>query len=121
MLTPKDLALRWLAALLLASVLGNALLLWSAVHYRDKQRLSGQALTGAVADAKACSAAVAGLSVIADARVKESAAARTAATKAAGKLRQRSDRTLSKAPAVPGNMCASMQVLGDDWLRERGQ
>ena len=119
MLTPQDLLLRWLAALLLSSVLCNALLLWAAVHYRDKERLSGRALTGAVADAQACTAAVNGLSVLATQRVKESAAARTAASKAAGKLRQRADRTLSKAPAVPGDMCASMQRLGDDWLKER--
>ena len=54
----RIIVLRWLAVLLLASVLGNAMLFWAAAHYRDKQRLSAQALLGAVADAEACSAAV---------------------------------------------------------------
>lgn len=116
----RIIVLRWLAVLLLASVLGNAMLFWAAAHYRDKQRLSGQALLGAVADAEACSAAVNGLSKLAADRAAAAKTERAAARKAAGRLQQRADRTLATAPAVPGDMCKSMQRLGDDWLQERG-
>ena len=115
----RIIVLRWLAVLLLASVLGNAMLFWAAAHYRDKQRLSGQALLGAVADAEACSAAVNGLSKLATDRAAAAKTERVAAKQAADKLYKRADRTLSK-PQGAGT-CEGMQALGDEWLRERGQ
>lgn len=73
---------------------------------------AGQALLGAVADAEACSAAVNGLSKLATDRAAAAKTERAAARKAAGRLQQRADRTLATAPAVPGDMCKSMQRLG---------
>ena len=43
---------------------------------------------------------------------------------AAGKAKnhdQRADYTLGLRPKVPGDMCASMQALGDEWLQGRAQ
>ena len=36
-------------------------------------------------------------------------------------ISQRADRTLGLQPKVPGDMCASMQALGDEWLQGRAQ
>ena len=46
-------------------------------------------------------------------------AARKSAQATAGNLNRRADKTLATAPSVPGDMCASMQALGDNWLKER--
>ena len=40
---------------------------------------------------------------------------------AASALNRRADATLASAPTVPGDMCASMQALGDQWLQGRLQ
>ena len=49
------------------------------------------------------------------------APARAAANTAAQGLTQRADRTLGLQPKMPGDMCASMQALGDEWLQGRAQ
>lgn len=113
--------IRALAAALLASVALNAALGFSTAHYRDKARDVTVQRDSARADASACSDATEALRTLADKRAKEAATARTAAAKAARTHAQRADRTLATAPSVPSDYCASMQQLGDDWLKERGQ
>ena len=101
------------------SVAGNAAVGWAWLHQRDRAAVAVAALDGAQAAGKACTEAVNGLSKLATARAAAAKTERAAARKAAGRLQQRGDRTLATAPAVPGDMCASMQRLGDDWLKER--
>ena len=117
MLAPLQVALLALAL----SMAGNAALGWAWQGARDGREAAVLERDSARFDASACSDATDDLRTLADQRSKDAAAARTAAASAARTHAQRADRTLSKAPAVPGDMCASMQQLGDDWLRERGK
>ena len=45
--------------------------------------------------------------------------ARAAATARAVALDKRADAILSRQPKDPANTCASIQTLGDDWLKGR--
>lgn len=113
-----------LQAVLLAlaiSLAGNAALGWAWQGARDGREAAVLERDSARFDASACSDATDDLRTLADQRSKDAAAARTAAANAARTHAQRADRTLSKAPAAPGDMCKSMQALGDEWLRERRQ
>ena len=113
-----------LQAVLLAlaiSLAGNAALGWAWLSARDGREAAVLERDSARFDASACSDATDDLRTLADQRSKDAAAARTAAANAARTHAQRADRTLSKAPAAPGDMCKSMQALGDEWLRERRQ
>ena len=101
------------------SVAGNAAMGWAWLHQRDRAAVAVAALYGAQAEGKACTEAVNGLSKLATDRAAAAKTERAAARKAAGRLQQHADRTLATAPAVPGDMCKSMQRLGDDWLKER--
>jgi len=111
--------IRALAIALALSITGNALLAGAWLSARDKARSAAQSLAGAQHDATACSAAVEGLQSFAMQRLKDATTARKAAEQQARKAAQRADKTLATAPAVPGDMCASMQVLGDGWLKGR--
>ena len=113
-----------LQAVLLAlaiSLAGNAALGWAWLHERDRAAVAVAALDGAQQDAAACTKAVNGLSQLATDRAAAAKTERAAAKQVSAKLQKRADKTLSKAPAAPGDMCKSMQALGDEWLRERGQ
>lgn len=101
------------------SVAGNAAIGWAWLHQRDRAAVAVAALDEAQAAGKACTEAVNGLAKLATDRAAAAKTERAAARKAAGRLQQRADRTLATAPAVPGDMCKSMQRLGDDWLKER--
>lgn len=113
-------------ALVVGLALGNLLLGCAWLSARDvatavRQELAGmqQQRDGAQAAASACSDAVDDLRTLADKRAREAEQARAQAAGQAKVLEQRADKTLSTAPAVPGDMCASMQALGDEWLRGR--
>lgn len=110
-----------LALALALSLAGNALLAKAWLGARDARQAVALERDSARADASACSAAVESLQKFAMQRLKDATTARKAAEEQARKHAQRADKTLGKAPAVPGDMCASMQVLGDGWLKERGQ
>ena len=101
------------------SVAGNAALGWAWLHQRDRAVVAVDALDTAQAAGTVCTEAVNGLSKLATDRAAAAKTERAAARKAAGRLQQRADRTLATAPAVPGDMCKSMQRLGDNWLKER--
>ena len=117
MLAPLQAALLALAL----SMAGNAALGWAWQGARDAKQAAVRERDDAQAAAQACTAAVNGLSRLAIEREASAKTAREAARAEGAKLARRADRTLSKAPAVPGDMCKSMQALGDEWLRERGQ
>lgn len=72
-----------------------------------------------VEGASACSDATEDLRQLADKRKAAAAPARAAAASTAQGLQQRADYTLGLQPKVPGDMCASMQALGDEWLKGR--
>lgn len=110
-----------LALALALSVAGNAALGWAWLNARDARQAAVLQRDSARADASACSDATDDLRTLADQRSKDAATARTAAANAARTHAQRADATLATAPTVPGDMCASLQVLGDEWLKERGQ
>ena len=113
--------MRVLLIALALSVSANAALVGAWLGARDARKTVALERDSARADASACSAAVESLQKFAMQRLKDATTARKAAEEQARKHAQRADKTLGKAPAVPGDMCASMQVLGDGWLKERGQ
>ncbi|SFF14625.1 hypothetical protein [Paracidovorax wautersii] len=117
-----------LQALLLASLIANAALVWGYLGERDEAiaargdvSAKSQELAGVRGAAQACSTEVGRLSDLADKRLLEaSAARREAAARAAGHAR-RADQILAAPPPVPGDPCASAQVRVDGWLKGRTQ
>lgn len=113
--------IRTLAIALALSVSANALLVGAWLGARDARQAVALERDSARAAASACSAAVEALQAFAMQRLKDATTERKAAEQQARKAAQRADKTLATAPAVPGDMCASMQQLGNDWLKERGR
>lgn len=117
-----------LAIALLASLAANGAMGWAYLGQRD-DAAQARADLGAMEQqrdsarqaASACSDATDDLRDLADRRKAEAAPARAAAASAAAVLSHRADATLASAPTVPGDMCYSMQALGDQWLQERAQ
>lgn len=105
--------------LVLASLAANAVLGWAYLGQRDETTAAAGQRDQARADATACSDAVEDLRELANKRNAAAAPARAAASAAAQGLNARADYTLSLQPRVPGDMCASMQALGDEWLKGR--
>jgi len=125
-ITPKLLAAAVLA--LLASLLGNALLVTAYLGQRDAAtaaRASVGEMTqqrdGARDLAAACSDAVDDLRELADRRKREGEAARASAAARARTHEQRADEILAKPQAVPGDACASAQHRVDNWLQGRAK
>lgn len=106
---------------LAVSVAANGVLGWAWLGQRDETTAAITQRDQARGDASACSDAVDDLRTLADKRAKAAAPARAAASMAAQGLQRRSDYTLGLQPKVPGDMCASMQALGDEWLQGRAQ
>ncbi|MBV7427265.1 MULTISPECIES: hypothetical protein [unclassified Acidovorax] len=99
----------------------NAGLSWAYLGQRDETTAAAGQRDQARADATACSDAVDDLRELASNRNAAAAPARAAASAAAQGLNARADYTLGLQPKVPGDMCASMQALGDEWLQGRGR
>ena len=97
----------------------NGVLGWAYLSQRDETTAAAGQLDQARADATACSDAVEDLRELASKRNAAAAPARAAAKTAALGLNARADYTLGLQPKVPGDMCASMQALGDEWLQGR--
>ncbi|CAN5292606.1 hypothetical protein BH10PSE16_BH10PSE16_00610 [soil metagenome] len=108
-----------LAGLLGLSILANAGLGISYLGQRDKATAAIEQRDVASGAASACSDATEDLRMLADKRKAEADSARTAAAGKATALGQRADATLSRQPKDPANSCASIQVLGDEWLKGR--
>lgn len=103
------------------SLAANAALGWAYLGQRDETTAAAGQRDQARADATACSDAVEDLRELANKRSAAAAPARAAASAAAQGLNARADYTLGLQPKVPGDMCASMQALGDEWLQWRGR
>ncbi|CAB5709194.1 Uncharacterised protein [Delftia tsuruhatensis] len=116
-----------LAAALLVSVAGNALLGWAWLSARDDATTARTELVsmqqqrdGARQAAQACSDATEALGTAAAQRAAEAAPARAAAAGQAAALNARADYTLSRQPGA-GDNCAALQALGADWLKGRAK
>ena len=110
-----------LALALALSVAGNALLGRAWLSVRDDLAAATVQRDQARSDASACSDATNDLRALADKRQAAAAPGRAAAATVARTLTRRADATLASAPAVPGDMCASLQALGDNWLQARAK
>lgn len=106
---------------LIISLAANGVLGWSYLGQRDATTAATHQRDQARTDASACSDATEDLRTLANKRSAAAAPARVAAATAAKSLSQRADATLSQQPTVPGDMCASMQALGDEWLQGRAK
>ncbi|MBV7541022.1 hypothetical protein KW835_07980 [Acidovorax sp. sic0104] len=104
---------------LVISLAANAWLGRAYLGQRDETTAAAGQRDQARADATACSDAVEDLHELGRKRAAAAAPARAAATTAAQGLNARADYTLGLQPKVPGDMCASMQALGDEWLQGR--
>lgn len=114
-------AINPLLAALALSLAANGVLGWAWLGQRDDTTAAIGQRDQARSDATACSDATEALRDQANKRRTAAAPARAAASNAAQGLSQRADRTLGLQPKMPGDMCASMQSLGDEWLQGRAQ
>ncbi len=112
-------AMNPLIVTLAISVAANGVLGWAYLGQRDDTTAAQGERDQARADASACSDATEDLRELAGKRSAAAAPARAAAAATAQGLQQRADYTLGLQPKVPGDMCASMQALGDEWLKGR--
>lgn len=103
------------------SVAANGLLGWAWLDQRDDTTAAIAARDQARGAASACSDATDDLRTLANKRSAAAAPARSAAAATAQGLRQRADNTLGLQPKDPGDLCASMQALGDEWLQGRAK
>jgi len=101
------------------SLAANAALGWAYLRQRDVATTAATERDAARADANAYRDAAEDLRALADKRRAAAAPARAAAAATAQGLNARADYTLGLQPKVPGDMCASMQALGDEWLQGR--
>ena len=115
-----------LALALLASLSGNAVLGWAYLGQRDSsvraQANAGHAVQerdGARGTAQACSDGVGAVAAAAATQQAQAAPALAEAAAQAQTLNKRADSTLATAPGP--DACASMQNLGDEWLKGRAQ
>ena len=113
--------LQSLVLTLAMSVAGNVALGRAWLSVRDDLATAIVQRDTARADATACSDATDDLRELADKRAVAATPARAAAATTARTLNRRADTTLASAQAVPGDMCASLQALGDDWLQLRAK
>lgn len=114
-------AINPLAIILALSVAANVFIGRAYLAQRDTATTATHQRDQARSDANACSDAAQDLRELADKRAKSAAPARAAAASAAQGLQARADYTLRLQPKNPGDMCASMQALGDEWLQGRAQ
>jgi hypothetical protein len=110
----------FLATLLAASVLANAVLGWSYLGARDERTEAIGARDQARAAATACSAGVSRLEDAARTRAGEAFRAMERARGQAVTHQAAAQRILSSAPSVPGDACKSAGDAIDAWLLGRG-
>ena len=117
-----------LALALLLSLLGH--ICQARVYLKMRDALTsasaeiknkGKELEGAQAMAFACSDATEDLRELADKRKREAVGAREQAEAVAKEHGKRADAILATPDPVPGDACASAQLLVDGWLAERGR
>lgn len=104
---------------LLASIGGNVFLFNAVGEAREKIGVIDSARKESVGLAETCSESVTSLRIEGDERRKRAQASIDAAHKAAEAARARAGGERTRAPAVPGNACASAQVENREWLQRR--
>lgn len=104
---------------LLVSMAANGLLGWTWLAARDDLAVATTQRDAARAQATECGKATGKLRSLSDKRKKEAATARASAAASAQSLDKRADYTLGLQPKDPTNSCASMQALGDEWIKGR--
>lgn len=104
---------------LVASMGWNVYQAWSIADLRAD--LIGARIKAVAAQdaAKACSAAVDELRASAERQAKQAADAIAAARRNAVAAGRRADAERNRAPAVPGDACASAAVESREWLQRR--
>lgn len=120
-----------IAALALALLLSLLVNVWQAKTYlsmRDaltsasaEVARKGEDLEEARAMASACSDATEALRELADKRELEAKGEREQAEAVAKDHGKKADAILAKPDPVPGDACASAQLLVDNWLSERAK
>lgn len=115
-----------LAIALVASLAGNGLLAWAYLGQRDAASMAREQTTAAHSErdearvlAHACSDTVDDLRELAERRKREAEGVRRQMEAKARNHDSRADAVLAAAPTVPGDSCASAQVLVQDWLKAR--
>lgn len=106
---------------LIISLTVNGLLGWAYLDKRDDAAAASANLNSVRADLNACSDATDDLRSLSDKRAAEAKKARAAAAAKAKALERRADYMLGLQPRNPLDMCGSMQVLGDEWLKGRAK
>lgn len=107
------------AYVLLVSLALNALLGWDDLRQRAAVATVAAERDAAAGAATACSDATEQLRILADKSLKDGAAARGKARTLAEQLAARADGELGRAPAVPGDVCASAAQENREWLTKR--
>lgn len=114
-------ATKVLAILLAVSVGLNLLAGRAYLGQRDKA-VTHQVREGtAVATAELCGKGTEALGEAAGQRERDAAPARKAAVDRDRQHQARAQQILSKAPAVPGNACASAEAVLDGWWADRAK
>lgn len=108
-----------LGVLLAASVAGNALLFDALGDARDRATRADAGRRTAVSAAQTCSNYVGKLSRDAKSRAEAGKPLIEAAAASATEANRRADAEVARAPAVPGDACASAEAENREWLQKR--
>jgi hypothetical protein len=101
------------------SLAANVFFSWRVTDLRADLQTAREKTAAASTAAKVCSTAVQDLSANAERQAKQAAAAIASARRDAQDAGRRADAERNRAPAVPGNSCASAEVETRDWLQAR--
>lgn len=108
-----------LGVLLVASIAGNALLFNALGEARDRATRADAGRRTAVGAAQTCSNYVGKLSRDAKNRAEAAKPLIAAAAANATEANRRADAEVTRAPAVPGDACASAEAENREWLQKR--
>ena len=107
------------AVLLVTSMAANAFLFNALGEARDRATLADSGRRTAVQAAQSCSYYVGKLGDDAKKRAENAKPLIEAAQVAADKANREADAEIQRAPAVPGDACASAEAETREWLQKR--
>lgn len=107
------------AVVLAISLAGNAYLFDALGNAQERAGHAESGRRTAVAAAQSCSFYVGKLTDDAKLRAAEAAPLIEAAAVGADEANRKADAEMQRAPAVPGNACASAEAETREWLRSR--
>lgn len=105
--------------LLATSMAGNALLFSTLLETRDRATRADSGRRTAVQAAQSCSNYVGKLGDDAKKRAENAEPLKAAAKTAAVAANRSADAEVQRAPAVPGDACASAEAETREWLQRR--